>query len=86
MWKKLSIYTYNFTQWEELPKRRGRKKKNTSAGRSISTDIVRLLKMKTPWDQRSIPHMMRGTQFKQGVIQSKKRQVQTFLIVHTSSI
>jgi len=42
MWKKLSIYTYNFTQWEELPKRRreGGEKKNTSAGRSISTDIL----------------------------------------------
>ena len=67
-------------------KKRGDGRKE-NAGRSISRDIVRLIEaMTTPWDQKSIPRMLRGTQFKQGVLQSKKRQVQTFLIVHTSSI
>ena len=42
---------------------KGGRKENTSAGRSISSDIVRLIEMMTPWDQKSIPRILyvRGT-------------------------
>ena len=51
--KTFHLYNYNFTQWEDLPKRRG------SVGekkiRALAEVFPQILSDLAPWDQKSIP-------------------------------
>ena len=91
MWKELSIYTYNLAQWEELPNRSGDlgKKRKSLAGvffLQIMAGVANIVRFKktAPRDQISIPYW--ALSLSRVSYSLRKRQVQTFLIVHTSSI
>ena len=60
-----------------------KKKRKSLAGVFLFANIVRFKKT-APWDQISIP--CRALSLSRVSYSLRKRQVQTFLIVHTSSI